>query len=85
MKLLKFGAPWCSMCKVQDNILKDINEIDITYINIDEDFDGNLTKKYQIKSLPTLVILGDKGQILYKYSGIKQANEIKEIINSLKE
>lgn len=85
MKLIKFGADWCSTCKLQDEILKRLDGIEIYPIDIDQDYDGALTEKYGIKTLPTMIIVDNENKVLYKFIGLKQENEIKEVWNSLEE
>ena len=57
--LLDFWATWCGPCKMLSPILEDIAEerqdLVVGKINIDEEMD--LAMKFQVTSIPTLVLL----------------------------
>lgn len=84
--LVDFWADWCGPCK---QIAPILNEIDIEMgkeikiVKIDTDKEWNLSRKYDIKSIPTLLIF-KKGEIVKKIIGAKAKsiliNEIKENI-----
>lgn len=62
MKLLKFGAPWCVNCSILSKMMESIEfkaELEIESVDIDEDLATGA--KYQVRTLPTLVLLNDDG------------------------
>ena len=66
MKLIKFGAKWCGPCKVMvpivENILNKNSSLEFEDIDIEDNI--NLTDSYNIKSVPTFVIVdGDDVEI----------------------
>lgn len=71
-QLLEFGAAWCTPCKhMNQTTFKDpqvLNYLDEYFVSVKIDidqFDGfALKQKYEIKYLPTLVILNSKGEII---------------------
>lgn len=57
--LVEFGAPWCGPCSRQFDILSTYettnhNLVKICRLNIDDCVE--LTKKYQIRSVPTIIL-----------------------------
>ena len=75
-KILKFSATWCAPCKAFEatlNKLKDTDDfkdIEIQSINIEGDDDElDLVEKYQIRSVPTTILLDENGETLYKVLG----------------
>lgn len=58
---IKFGAAWCGPCKTLEPKIKkmeeEFSEINFYHVNIDEN--PELAKKYQIRSLPTVILLKD--------------------------
>lgn len=77
MQLLKFYADWCGPCKEQSRILEDFDSIPVKEIDIEEE--GDLANKYNVRSIPTL-ILEDEGEIVENFVGITDIEEIQESI-----
>lgn len=83
MKLLQFKAVWCSPCKMQTKEFEE-NPVDVELeaIDIDED-DKGLTTKYGIRSIPTMILLSDNGEILNRWTGVTKSSTINEFIIGL--
>lgn len=81
MTLYKFYADWCGQCKVLDNNLKNAN-IEYTPVNIEED--EELTTRYHIRTLPTLVLVSKEGEEIKRFTGIVNVDKLKEEFKSLK-
>lgn len=80
MKLLKFYTKNCCQCKVQNKILEAVkDEIEIIPVDCNESED--LVEKYNIKSLPTLVLIRDNGEVIAKYTGVTNPEVLTETIN----
>ena len=76
--LVDFFAPWCGPCKMLGMVLEKIdkeNIIDIYKIDIDENL--NLTKEYNIYSVPTMILFED-GKEIKRISGFMSDNELKK-------
>ena len=77
--LLDFWAPWCSYCKVMGAILEQCAvstpaEIIIGKINVDEE--PELAAKYNITTLPTLILFKN-GEACGRYGTVSKAEVIK--------
>ena len=84
MKIYKFFSPTCGPCKVLARNLEKANVAPIAVDITDED-NAPLVEKYQVKSIPTLVIESEDGKLISKSSKllnpIQITDFIKEAIN----
>lgn len=61
-KILKFGLEHCAPCKVMTGLMKDLNLTSFNVQEIDLYKNEDLAKKYNIKNVPTLIVLDEKEQ-----------------------
>jgi thiol-disulfide isomerase/thioredoxin len=73
MVLVDFGAPWCPSCvRMETEVFgdKDFQKASKNLvklaINVDKAENEALKKQYGVKAIPTLVILNEKGEELYR-------------------
>lgn len=75
--LLDFWAPWCMPCRmvgpVLEEIAKERQDIKVGKINVDEE--PELASRFQIMSIPTLLVIKD-GKIQNHSVGAKSKKEI---------
>lgn len=70
--IVDFHALWCSPCKMQTPVLKEIAaELGdkIRIIKIDVDQNSEIARRYNVQSVPTLMIF-KQGEIKYRQSGV---------------
>jgi len=82
--LVDFFADWCSPCKQMPAILKEVkNELkeSVRIIKVNVDQNPLIATKYQIRSLPTLMVF-KKGESKWIGIGIRTAEELKEIVRT---
>ena len=79
--LIDFNADWCGPCRMLKPILEELskrrNDIKIVSINVDKE--EELARKYDIYSIPCLILIKD-GEVLKKEVGLKSIDELEEII-----
>ena len=81
MKLLKFSATWCGPCKMQATEFKENPlDIEVEEINIDTN-ENELISKYNVRSIPTMVLVDDEGNELSRWIGFTKSDIIKECID----
>ncbi len=75
--LLDFFAVWCGPCKmiapVLDEIAEEREDIKVCKVNVDEE--PELAAKYQVMSIPTLMVVKD-GQVVNQSLGAKPKAQI---------
>lgn len=82
MKVLKFQADWCQPCKMLTNTIKDdiVTDIPIELIDLDNNSNNeeitNLLKKYDVRSVPTLILLDDNGVEIRRKVGLGTIEEL---------
>lgn len=79
--LVDFNASWCGPCKVLKPILEEVSssndDIKIVSINIDDE--DELAEKYDVSSIPCLVLF-DKGDEIKRNVGLISKNDIEKMI-----
>ena len=76
--LVDFFAEWCAPCKMMPPILKQVKDHygeRIKIIKIDTDRNPAISDKYQIRSIPTMMLF-KKGQKEWQTSGVMAANQL---------
>jgi thioredoxin 1 len=83
--LVDFWAAWCGPCKMMNPVLEQVknknSNLEVVKINVDEERD--LAIKYQIRSIPTLVLFKE-GKPIWRNSGVLNeqllTDKIKDIL-----
>jgi thioredoxin 1 len=79
--LVDFNANWCGPCKmlkpIVEEFAKDNDEIKVVSINIDDE--DELSEKYNVSSIPCLVVF-DKGKEIKRNVGLISRDDIDTLI-----
>ena len=80
--VVDFHALWCSPCKIQSPILKEVaNELGdrIKVIKIDVDQNSEIAGRYNIQSVPTIIMFKN-GKQIWRQSGVVSKNQLYNIL-----
>jgi thioredoxin 1 len=76
-----FTADWCAPCKKVRPIVEDINKDSIVKFKIiDVDSEMELVKAFEIKSVPTFIIIKDS-EIVNRATGSQTRNSLLEMLD----
>ena len=54
--ILFFNAPWCQPCQVLKPVIEQLGRDGINVKSINTEYDAANTERYQVKSIPTLIL-----------------------------
>ena len=71
MKYLKFEASWCGACKMVQPQLNKVVAEGITVDKIDAEKNNQMVMDYNIRNLPTVLLVDDSGKEIWRTVGSK--------------
>ena len=83
--LVDFFATWCGPCKYQGPILEELATAigdEARIIKIDIDRNQAVAAKYNVRSVPTLMIFKN-GEVLWKEAGVKEKEQLIQLLRSI--
>jgi thioredoxin 1 len=83
--VLYFTADWCNPCKKVKPIVEEINKKSMTKFQlIDVDSEMELAKKFEIRSVPTFILIKD-GKEIKRTTGAQTREQLKSFIKLVEE
>ena len=73
MNILKFFGSWCNPCKTWSKNLEDAG---IEHKSIDVDENEELTEKYNVMSVPTIVVLDEDDNEVGRFIGSRTKEQL---------
>ena len=80
--ILYFSAPWCGPCKVMSPLIEQMEKqgkIKVKKINVD--YDAQMSQKYSVKSVPTLILTDLDGNEISRKIGSLSEQQILDFYN----
>jgi thioredoxin 1 len=80
--ILYFTADWCNPCKQTKPIVEELNreQIMAKFFIIDVDSEIEMAQDFEIKSVPTFVVMKDNKEI-YRVTGAKSRQQLEDLID----
>jgi len=79
-KILYFTAAWCGPCKTLGPIIESLSG-QINYQKIDVDSNQDMSIKYGVRNVPSLILVDEKGETLNKLVGVSTKEQILKLYN----
>jgi thioredoxin 1 len=83
--LVDFFATWCGPCQYQGPILEELATAigdEARIIKIDIDRNQAVAAKYNVRSVPTLMIFKN-GEVKWKEAGVKEKEQLIQLLRSI--
>lgn len=81
MRVLKFEASWCQPCKMLSRVIEDAKDKITTPIEVvDIDEHQDLAIYYNVRGVPTMIILDDAGKEVKRQSGMLMESQLLEFL-----
>jgi thioredoxin-like negative regulator of GroEL len=81
MKVIKIGAEWCPQCKMLDKKFEGFDACELTTYDAEENED--IVEKYGIRNIPVTILLDDNENVIHRWVGLFDINEINEKIKEI--
>lgn len=78
-KLLVFSAAWCGPCQTMKPSLEELDQERLVRYDIDVEADA--VQKYNIRAVPTLVLVDQDGVEIQRVSGVQTLAKLQELLN----
>lgn len=81
--LIDFFATWCGPCKMMHPVLEELHDKfgdKVRIIKIDIDKNQELAAKYNVRSVPTLMVFKNS-EMLWRQPGYRPAAELETVLN----
>lgn len=86
--LIDFYATWCGPCKTMTPVMEQMEQKygdRIEFQKVDVDQNEELARKYNVMSIPNIVILSPDEEVLENIVGYHDADEMEEILSKVLE
>lgn len=81
--ILYFSAEWCGPCKMFFPTFQEVcSALGVPFNKIDVDYSHDLTQKYGITGVPTIIVLKD-GEPVYRNSGVIAKTQLINTLQNL--
>lgn len=86
--VLDFYAEWCGPCRALTPTINELineyaNDKNVKIIKVNVDEQPAIANKFNVRGIPNVVFIKD-GELVNRFSGVRQKSEIIDIINNIR-
>lgn len=85
--VMRFTAPWCAPCKMLAPVIQGLAQEfpDVTFETVDVDANPDMAQHFNIRSVPTVLLLNNDESILQTFVGVQPRQTYIEAIKTAQE
>lgn len=80
-RVLKFYSKTCGPCKAMSKNLEGLEGVKIQDVDIADEDNESLLDEWKIRTVPTLIVLGENNEFIAEFRGVVPIEKIQEVIN----
>ena len=80
-KILYFTASWCGPCKMMASTVTEAIGVGMNITKIDVDEDQDMSIKYNVRSVPTMVLVNQNNEEVNRVVGLQTLTALKDFYN----
>jgi thioredoxin 1 len=82
-QVLYFGAQWCAPCKIFKPLVEKVSQalgVHVSYIDVD--LSPEVTKQYNVSSIPTIISVNSSGVVTNRHTGALTASALSILLQN---
>lgn len=79
-KVLKFYSETCGPCKVMSKKLAELKNVEVQEVDIADEVNEKLLEEYQVRAVPTMIVLAEDNSQVAKFVGITPIENIQAVL-----
>lgn len=79
-RILKFYCDTCAPCEAMGKKLAELKDVEIQEIDIVDEANEELLEKYQVRAVPTMVVLAEDNSQVAKFVGMTPIENIQAVL-----